>query len=67
MAEYFQPPSRLLVKNDQHWANIYPYSSGSTGALMMDGSVRFIRQGISVPTWSALVTPNGGEVFQDDN
>jgi hypothetical protein len=65
--EYFQPPSRLLARNDQHWANIYPYSTGTTGALNMDGSVRWIRIGISVPTWSALVTPNGGEVYQDDN
>jgi hypothetical protein len=65
--EYFQPPRTTLVRSSQHWANIYPYSTGSTGALMMDGSVRFIRTGISVPTWSAMVTPNGGEVFQDDN
>ena len=65
--EYFQPPHALLVPASQHWANIYPYSTGTTGALNMDGSVRWIRLGISVQTWSALITPNGGEVFQNDS
>jgi prepilin-type N-terminal cleavage/methylation domain-containing protein len=65
--EYFQPPHTLLVPASQHWANIYPYSTGTTGALNMDGSVRWIRLGISVQTWSALITPNGGEVFQNDS
>jgi len=64
--EYFQPPARLLVKADQHWSNIYPFHSGMTGSLMMDGSVKFIRQTISIPAWSAQVTPNGGEVFADN-
>ena len=64
--EYFQPPARLLVKADQHWSNIYPFHSGMTGSLMMDGSVKFIRQTISIPSWSAQVTPNGGEVFVDN-
>jgi prepilin-type N-terminal cleavage/methylation domain-containing protein len=65
--EYFHPPHATLVPTSQHWSNIYPYSTNTTGALNMDGSVRWIRLGISVPTWSALVTPNGGEVYQDDN
>ncbi|HEY2787406.1 MAG TPA: DUF1559 domain-containing protein [Fimbriiglobus sp.] len=65
--EYFQPPHTVLVPASQHWANIYPFSTDVTGSLMMDGSVRWIRTGISVPTWSAMVTPNGGEVYQNDN
>lgn len=64
--EYFQPPMPRLVPNQQHWANIYPYHSGTTGSLMLDGSVRFIRQGISIQAWSGLVTPNGGEVINAD-
>jgi prepilin-type N-terminal cleavage/methylation domain-containing protein len=65
--EYFHPPHSVLVASAQHWSNIYPFSTNTTGSLMMDGSVRWIKVGISVPTWSALVTPNGGEVYQDDN
>ena len=36
-------------------------------ALMGDGSVRLVRVGISVPAWSAAVTPNGGEAVGLDN
>jgi prepilin-type N-terminal cleavage/methylation domain-containing protein len=65
--EYFQPPSPVLVRAQQRWDNIYPYHTGGIQALMGDGSVRFVRQGISVPAWSAAVTPNGGEVGSLDN
>jgi len=64
--EYFQPPSRLLVREQQRWDNIYPYHSGGTQSLMGDGSVRTITSTISVPAWSALVTPNGGEAISQD-
>ncbi|HXG12327.1 MAG TPA: DUF1559 domain-containing protein [Gemmataceae bacterium] len=64
--EYFHPPSRWLVREQQHWSNIYPYHSSGTQALMGDGSVRLIRQGISIQAWSAAVTPNGGETVSLD-
>ncbi|HLJ95261.1 MAG TPA: DUF1559 domain-containing protein [Gemmataceae bacterium] len=64
--EYFQPPARLLVRDQQHWDNIYPYSSGGTQSLMGDGSVRTITSAISVPAWSAMVTPNGAEAISQD-
>jgi prepilin-type N-terminal cleavage/methylation domain-containing protein/prepilin-type processing-associated H-X9-DG protein len=60
--EYFQPPSRVLVREQQRWDNIYPYHAGGVQALMGDGSVRMIPTSISVPAWSAMVTPSGGEV-----
>jgi prepilin-type N-terminal cleavage/methylation domain-containing protein len=60
--EYFHPPSQLLVREQQRWHNIYPIHSGGNQALMGDGSVRFIRTGIAIDAWSAMVTPNGGEV-----
>lgn len=60
--EYFQPPVAKPVPAQQHAFSIYPIHSGVTQALMGDGSVRGIRQGISIPAWSAAVTPNGGEV-----
>jgi prepilin-type N-terminal cleavage/methylation domain-containing protein/prepilin-type processing-associated H-X9-DG protein len=64
--EYFQPPVARLVPDQQRWDNIYPYHAGGSQALMGDGSVRMIRLGISIPAWSAAVTPNGGEVAQLD-
>jgi prepilin-type N-terminal cleavage/methylation domain-containing protein len=64
--EYFQPPSRLLVREQQRWDNIYPYHTSGNQAVMGDGSVRTIASTISVPVWSALVTPNGGEAVSQD-
>ena len=60
--EYFHPPSRLLIPSQQRHYNIYPLSSGVVQSLMMDGAVRSITTSISVPSWSAAVTPTGGEV-----
>ena len=64
--EYFQPPSRLLVREQQRWDNIYPYHTAGNQAVMGDGSVRTITSAISVPVWSALVTPNGAEALSQD-
>jgi prepilin-type N-terminal cleavage/methylation domain-containing protein len=65
-SEYYQPPVPQRARNLQHWANIYPLYAAGSQALMGDGSVRLIRLGISVPAWSAAVTPNGGEVANLD-
>jgi prepilin-type N-terminal cleavage/methylation domain-containing protein/prepilin-type processing-associated H-X9-DG protein len=35
---------------------------GGVNALMGDGSVRFVKDTISLPTWRALGTRNGGEI-----
>ena len=45
-----------------------PYSFHSTGvnALLADGSVRFLRSSVSVQTFAALVTKQGGEVLSGD-
>jgi type II secretory pathway pseudopilin PulG len=64
--EYFQPPVARLVPTQQRWDNIYPYHAGGPQALMGDGSVRMIRLGVSIPAWSAAVTPAGGEAVQLD-
>jgi prepilin-type N-terminal cleavage/methylation domain-containing protein/prepilin-type processing-associated H-X9-DG protein len=37
------------------------YHPGGVNTLFMDGSVRFVTNGISQATWRALVTRNGGE------
>ena len=51
-----------LVPSQQNFHNIYPIHAGGVQALMGDGSVRMVRTGVSIPAWSAAVTPNGGEV-----
>jgi prepilin-type N-terminal cleavage/methylation domain-containing protein len=61
--EYFQPPVPRPIPSQQNAYNIYPFNSGNViQALMCDGSVRTISTSVSVPAWSAAVTPNGGEV-----
>ncbi len=41
------------------------YHSGVVNALLMDGSVRAVRNGMAVATWRALGTRAGGEVVGD--
>jgi len=45
---------------------VYGFHTGGVNALLGDGSVRFIRNGIDVRTFAALVTRNGGEVMSGD-
>lgn len=42
-----------------------PYKYGAN-FLFVDGSVRFLKNSISPPTWKALMTPNGGEEISVD-
>lgn len=42
------------------------YHVGGVNSLLMDGSVRFVSQGISSGAWKALGTRSGGEVVQVD-
>jgi prepilin-type N-terminal cleavage/methylation domain-containing protein/prepilin-type processing-associated H-X9-DG protein len=44
----------------------YSFHTGGVNTLFGDGSVRFIRGGVSVQTFAALVTRNGGEVLAND-
>ncbi len=41
------------------------YHTGGVNALLMDGSVRFVRDAIPTDTWRPLGTPAGGEVAGD--
>jgi prepilin-type N-terminal cleavage/methylation domain-containing protein len=60
--EYFQPPRPRPIPSQQNTFNIYPLNGGNVvQSLLCDGSVRRITTSISVPAWSAAVTPNGGE------
>ncbi len=44
----------------------YAFHTGGINALFGDGSVRFLRNSVSVQTFAALVTRNGGEVIGND-
>jgi len=41
--------------------------SGGVNALMADGSVRFVKNTVSMPTWLGLNTIAGGEVISSDS
>jgi prepilin-type N-terminal cleavage/methylation domain-containing protein/prepilin-type processing-associated H-X9-DG protein len=45
---------------------IYGFHAGGVNALLGDGSVRFIRQSISLTTLQAAITRSGGEVIGND-
>ena len=45
----------------------YSFHTGGCMAVFGDGSVRFIRESISVPVFAAYVTRSGGEVISDTN
>ncbi|HEV3237625.1 MAG TPA: H-X9-DG-CTERM domain-containing protein, partial [Gemmataceae bacterium] len=45
---------------------IYGFHTGGVNVLFVDGSVHFLQQSISIRTLAALVSRNGGEVFQPD-
>jgi prepilin-type N-terminal cleavage/methylation domain-containing protein/prepilin-type processing-associated H-X9-DG protein len=42
------------------------YHPGGVNVVLMDGSVRFVRNSVSVTTWRALGTRAGGEVVGND-
>lgn len=74
---HFGPPNTISCHNHtqettQNWeisAGISPPTSRHSGGVnvcMADGSVKFIKNSISVPTWWALGTRKGGEVISAD-
>jgi prepilin-type N-terminal cleavage/methylation domain-containing protein/prepilin-type processing-associated H-X9-DG protein len=54
------PPGRIM-----NTAN--SYHPGGVNILLCDGSVRFIKESISLVTWRALGSRNGGEVISADS
>jgi prepilin-type N-terminal cleavage/methylation domain-containing protein len=60
--EYYQPPVTNRPKDQQQFDNIYPlHAGGVVNALLVDGSVHSISNNISLPVWSAYITPAGTE------
>jgi prepilin-type N-terminal cleavage/methylation domain-containing protein/prepilin-type processing-associated H-X9-DG protein len=43
------------------------YHPGGVNVVMLDGSVRFVKNGVSPATWRAISTYNGGEVVSADS
>jgi prepilin-type processing-associated H-X9-DG protein len=43
------------------------YHPGGVNVALLDGSVRFIKDSISQPTWWALATKAGGEIISSDS
>ena len=43
------------------------YHPGGVNTSMCDGSVRFVKNSISLTTWQALSTSRGGEVISSDS
>lgn len=50
-----------------HYVNAMSNHPGGVNAGMADGSVRFIKDSIAMPTWWALGTKGGGEVISADS
>jgi prepilin-type processing-associated H-X9-DG protein len=47
---------------DNQQGDIYSFHTGGANILFADGSVRFVRDSITLNTLAALVTKSGGEV-----
>jgi len=45
---------------------IYAFHSGGANVMMGDGSCRFLRDAIDITTVAAMITRNGGEVYNAD-
>jgi prepilin-type N-terminal cleavage/methylation domain-containing protein/prepilin-type processing-associated H-X9-DG protein len=48
------------------WVSASSYHPGGVNVLFLDGSVKFIKNSISYPTWTALGTIAGGEIISAD-
>ena len=45
---------------------LFSFHTGGVNVLLGDGSVRFVKETVSLPTFAALVTRGGGEVISAD-
>ncbi len=61
-----EPTAGCAAINVSNVNGIYSFHSGGAQAVMGDGSVRFIREGISAQAIAAMITRDGGEVFNND-
>jgi prepilin-type processing-associated H-X9-DG protein len=57
-------PCAINCTNDRE---VYSFHSGGANAVFADGSVRFLKAGMSIRTLAALITRAGGEVVSSDD
>ncbi|MGL6095308.1 MAG: DUF1559 domain-containing protein [Fimbriiglobus sp.] len=63
---FTDPPTEPCVMNCSNHNEAFSFHSGGVNALLGDGSVRFVRESISLSAWVRLVTPNRGDVLPPD-
>jgi len=61
------PCTRQLGQGENHYLSARSRHPGGVNVLLGDGSVRFIKDSISIPTWRALSSRAGGEVISADS
>ncbi|WP_165073746.1 DUF1559 family PulG-like putative transporter [Paludisphaera rhizosphaerae] len=69
------PPNKKSCMNpnggtwayQDHFITASSFHSGGVNVMMLDGSVRFIKDSINVVTWIGLGSINGGEVISNDS
>ena len=57
------------LHNRVHRSGVFPATSnhpGGVNVVLMDGSVRFVRDGVDLATWRAVATRDGGEAAHLD-
>jgi prepilin-type N-terminal cleavage/methylation domain-containing protein/prepilin-type processing-associated H-X9-DG protein len=66
---YLAPNSQVpdLAAHGRGWHGARSFHPGGVQALFADGSVRFIKDTVSLESWRALATRNGGEVISADS
>jgi prepilin-type N-terminal cleavage/methylation domain-containing protein/prepilin-type processing-associated H-X9-DG protein len=60
------PPCIGTSGNTREFNAARSYHSGGVNVLFSDGSVKFIKDSVSIPTFRALSTKDGGEVLSSD-
>ncbi len=60
-------PNPDALAHSNGWFAARSNFSGGVNVAMGDGSVRFVRNSIPLPTWRALSTRSGGEVISGND
>ena len=53
--------------NTEGTGQFYGFHTGGMNVLLVDGSVRFLRQTINIRTFAQLVTRSGGEILNSSD
>ena len=59
------PQMDCVQHSNPAWKAARSRHTGGANALLGDGSVRFVRDAVALPTWQALGSRNGGETVGD--